>query len=121
MDKTARLIPGWPGHRTMQGRSGLDPLENDFEFAHIQGVILRKLWTRKFRTKNPAHLLLMAVVGTIYFLYGSAPLALNTKAVIVLGIVYGPYLLAGAALLTNTFLSLQANVEEENEDGQVFF
>ena len=121
MDKTARLIPGWPGHRTMQGRSGLDPLENDFEFAHIQGVILKKLWTRKFRTKNPAHLLLMAVVGTIYFLYGSAPLALNTKAVIVLGIVYGPYLLAGAALLTNTFLSLQANVEEENEDGQVFF
>mgnify|MGYP001278476197 FL=1 len=121
MDKTARLVPGWPGHRTMHGRSGLDPLENDFEFAHIQGVILRKLWTRKFRTKNPTYLLFMAVVGIVYFLYGAAPLALNARAVIVLGIIYGPYLFVGAALLTNAYLSLQANIDEENEDGQVFF
>lgn len=121
MDKTARVVPGWPGHRTMQERSGLDPLENDFEFAHIQGVILRKLWARKFRTKNPAYLLFMAVVGVLYFLYGAAPLALNTRAAIVLGIIYGPYLLVGAALLTNAFLSLQVDVDEENEDGQVFF
>jgi tetratricopeptide (TPR) repeat protein len=121
MDKTACLVPGWPGHRIMQGRSGLDPLENDFEFAHIQGVIIQKLWARKFRTKNLVYLLFMTVVGVIYFLYGVAPLALNTPAVIVLGIIYGPYLFVGAVLLVNVHLSFFADVDEENESGQVFF
>jgi tetratricopeptide (TPR) repeat protein len=121
MDKTARLVPGWPGHRTMQGRSGFDPLESDFEFAHIQGVIIRKLWARNFRTKNPVYLLFMVVVGVVYFLYGTAPFALNARAAVVIGIIYGPYLLVGAMLLLNVYLSLWAEIDEENEDGQVFF
>jgi tetratricopeptide (TPR) repeat protein len=121
MDKTARLVPGWPGHRTMQGRSGLDPLENEFEFAHIQGVILRKLWAHKLRTKNPAYLLFMTVVGALYFLYGAAPFALNAPAAAVIGIIYSPYLALGAVLLINVYLSFGADVDEENEGGQAFF
>jgi tetratricopeptide (TPR) repeat protein len=121
MDKTARLVPGWPGHRTMQGRSGLDPLENDFEFAHIQGVILRKLWARKFRTKNLVYLFFMTFVGVLYFLYGVAPFALNAPAAIVIGIINSPYLVFGAALLVNVNISFWADADEENEGGQAFF
>lgn len=33
------LIKGWAGHRIRPGRSGYDPLETDFENAHIEGVI----------------------------------------------------------------------------------
>jgi hypothetical protein len=65
MSEPAYLLRGWPGHRNRQGRIGLDPLDTDFEQAHIEGTIIRKLITLKLRTRNPFYLLLMSFVGLI--------------------------------------------------------
>jgi len=42
-DENAYWLWGWPGHRTRPGRTGYDPLDSDFESAHIEGVIIRQL------------------------------------------------------------------------------
>ena len=59
------VLAGWPSHRTRPGRSGYDPLDTDFEQAHIEGVIIHKLLTRKFRTHNPVYLIGMTVFGLL--------------------------------------------------------
>ncbi len=71
LDKTA-LMDGWPGHRTQPGKSSLDPLENDFEAAHMTGVFLRNLLIGRLRTRNPIYLALLLIIG----LFCLAPLAL---------------------------------------------
>jgi len=58
-------LSGWPGHRTRPGRSGYDPLETDFEQAHITGILIRRLFTLKLRSHNPVYLLLMVFFGLI--------------------------------------------------------
>ena len=122
MDKSAFLLPGWAGHRTRYGRSGYDPLETDFEFARMRGVMIKLLLTRKFRTRNPAYLLFMTIVGVLYFLYGMLPFTLGDFYGIVLGIIYSPYSIVGAMLLINVFLSLPLVKSEEYEDnGYTFF
>lgn len=40
------LVPGQPGYRTQDGRSGYDPLETQQEAGYIVGVLLRKLFVR---------------------------------------------------------------------------
>jgi len=35
MDEKSFFLVGWAGYRTRQGRSGYDPLDRDFEFAHV--------------------------------------------------------------------------------------
>ena len=47
----------------VQGRSGLDPIDNDAEGGHMAGVLLQRLVTGKLRTRNPFTLLLLAVLG----------------------------------------------------------
>lgn len=122
MDKSAFLLPGWAGHRTRYGRSGYDPLETDFEFARMRGVMIKLLLTRKFRTRNPVYLLFMTFVGVLYFLYGVLPFTLGGFYGIVLGIVYSPYSIVGTMLLLNVFLSLPLVKTEEYEDnGYTFF
>lgn len=59
-------LPGWPGYRTRPGRSGYDYLDNRFEWAHVQGILLRKLFTGKFRTRNPFYLIMMGFCGLVY-------------------------------------------------------
>jgi hypothetical protein len=54
-------LPGWPGYRTRPGRSGYDPIDSDFEGAHIAGVVLRRFFTGQIKTRNPAWLLLLAL------------------------------------------------------------
>jgi hypothetical protein len=51
LDQTARL-PGWPGNRTRDSRSGLDPLENEYELAHMEGILIRNLFTGNLRPLN---------------------------------------------------------------------
>lgn len=122
MDKNAFLLIGWAGHRTRYGRSGYDPLETDFEFAHMQGVVIRLLLTRKFRTRNPIYLLFMTFVGILYFLYGVSPFILGNIYGIIAGIIYSPYSIVGALLLVNVYLSLRLEKSEESEDnGYTFF
>lgn len=104
-------LRGWPGHRTRPERSGLDPLDNDFELAHMEGVFLRRLFTGKLRTRNLFYLFLMAVFG----LFACLPLLFilaevvngNYRALLWL-ILFSPVLAAGLALLANLALNLRA-------------
>jgi len=63
MDRNAYLLSGWPGHRLLPGRSGYDPLDMDFECAHMQGRIIHMLFKRRFRTHNPVYLFLLTCIG----------------------------------------------------------
>ena len=54
---------GYPGYRTRAGRSGLDPVDNDAEGAHMAGVFFQRLLTGMLHTSNPFTLFLLAVLG----------------------------------------------------------
>lgn len=56
-------LPGWPGYRTREGRSGYDPVDTRTEAAHMAGSILQKLFTG--RARNPVHLLLLGLFGLV--------------------------------------------------------
>jgi hypothetical protein len=60
---TSSSLRGYPGYRTREGRSGLDPIDNDAEGGHMAGVLVQRLLTGKLRTRNPFTLLLLAVLG----------------------------------------------------------
>jgi hypothetical protein len=60
-DKPATLLPGQPGYRTRNGRSGLDPIDMRTEAAHTAGTLLKRPFTGHIR--NPFALLLLAVLG----------------------------------------------------------
>jgi tetratricopeptide (TPR) repeat protein len=122
MNEKSFLLMGYPGYRNRQGRSGYDPLERNAEQGRLQGVMIRLLLTRKFRTRNPIYLVIMAFVGIFYFVNGVLPFALGNPSGIFIGIIYSPYLVIGAALLVNVYLSLRLEKENENEDnGYTFF
>ena len=122
MDEKTFLLVGWAGHRTRQGRSGYDPLERDFEFARMQGVMIRLLLTRKFRTRNPIYLAFMVFAGVLYFLYGISPFTLGNLYGIIAGIIYSPYSIVGIMLLVNVYLSSRLEKSGEYEDnGFTFF
>lgn len=122
LDANSFLLIGWPGYRNRPGRSGYDPLERDFEYAHMQGVIFRKLITRKFRTRNPVYLIFMTFMGVLYFLYGAVPFTLGNGIGFLTGVISSPYLVVGTALLINVYLSLWLEKAGENEDnGYTFF
>jgi hypothetical protein len=122
LDANAFLLIGWPGHRTRPGRTGYDPLERDFEYAHLQGVIFRRLITRTFRTRNPIYLILMAFMGVVYSLYGVLAFTLGNWYGVLTGIISSPYLIIGVALLINVYLSLRLKRSGEYKDnGYTFF
>ena len=56
-------LPGWPGYRTREGRSGYDPIDTRTEAAHTAGTIIQRLFTGQF--KKPLHVLLLGVLGLI--------------------------------------------------------
>jgi hypothetical protein len=70
-DERMIYLVGWPGYRTARGKSGLGYVETQAELAHMQGLMLRWLFTGKFRTHNPFYLAFMFIFG---FLGGVAPL-----------------------------------------------
>jgi tetratricopeptide (TPR) repeat protein len=125
LDEKSFLLTGWPGHRTRQGRSGYDPLDTDFEEAHMEGVIIRKLITRKFRTRNPIFLFLMTFVGLLYCipLLGVITLLQGYWIAILPTILSFPVLIVGIALLNNVLFSLLLEDEpyEDEEKGYTFF
>ena len=59
------LLDGWPGHRTMPGKLGLDPLENNTEAAHMAGVFVHYLLAGMPRTHGTTYLLLAPVLGLL--------------------------------------------------------
>ncbi len=122
LDANAFLLTGWPGHRTRPGRTGYDPLDRDFEYAHMQGMIFRRLITRTFRTRNPVYLILMAYIGVLYVSYGILVFTLGNWYGVFTGILSSPYLVVGIALLINVYLSLRLEKLGEHEDnGDTFF
>ncbi len=58
-------LQGWPGFRNRPGRLGLDPLDTDYELAHLQGVILRKMIDGVVFTRNPVVILAMFFYGLV--------------------------------------------------------
>lgn len=121
LDANAFLLRGWPGYRNRPGRSGYDPLERDFEFAHILGVSIRELFDGKYRTKNPIYLFLIICAG---LLFCSPLLVLTTLHQLDLNgilmtlqyvITSSVYWMTGIALLTNGILSVQPS--SQNRDG----
>lgn len=68
-------IRGFPGYRTRDNRSGLDPLDTRAEAAFMEGTFYRNLYTFRLRTRNPFYLALMFLFGVVPFL-GSIALAL---------------------------------------------
>ena len=80
LDETAHWLRGWPGNRTRPGRMGLDPLDKEFELAHIQGWLIRRLWLIRLRTRNVFYfsvlvlLTLMFILPTILFIYSDLPI-----------------------------------------------
>ena len=55
------LLPGLPGYRTRDGRSGYDPIDTRTEAAHTAGTIIQKLFTGRIR--NPIYLILLGILG----------------------------------------------------------
>ena len=52
--KTSAL-PGWPGYRTRDGRSGYDPIDTRTEAAHVSGTFLQKLFVGQLKISNPLY------------------------------------------------------------------
>ena len=125
MDECAFLLAGWPGHRTRPGRSGYDPLDADFENAYMEGLILRLLFTRKFRTRHPFYLFLMACLGLMFclpLLFLGLSLFLGAGFAVWVLVVLSPYWAIGTALLVNLYLSLGLEKPDEyDESGHTFF
>ena len=112
-------LRGWPGNRTRPRRSGYDPLDMDFELAHIQGVLLRKLFTLKFRTRNPIYLLGMLLCGLIFNLplvFSISLLLKNFMASLVAFLVFSPLIALGMVLLLNLVLSIFTKYQADNDD-----
>jgi len=58
-------LPGWPGYRTRDGRSGYDPIDTRTEAAHTAGAFIRGLITGRLRIKSPAFLFLLGILGLV--------------------------------------------------------
>ena len=56
-------LPGWPGYRTREGRSGYDPIDTRTEAAYTTGTFLQKLFSGQLKINNPLVLVLSCVVG----------------------------------------------------------
>jgi hypothetical protein len=61
-DADARL-PGWPGYRTRDGRSGYDPIDTRTEAAHTAGTLLHALIAGE--TRNPLLLAGLSLLGFV--------------------------------------------------------
>ena len=62
-------LRGWPGYRTRDNRSGLDPLDSRAEAAHVGGTLLRQVLTLRLRTRNPLALLMLFLLGVLPFIF----------------------------------------------------
>lgn len=65
--KNPYQIRGFPGHRTLPDRSGLDPLDSYSEGYHMVGILIRRMFTLKLRTRKTGYLVLMFIFGVAPF------------------------------------------------------
>ncbi len=59
----SNALPGWPGYRTREGRSGYDPIDTRTEAAHTAGTLIQRLVSGESR--NPIYLFLLGVLGLV--------------------------------------------------------
>ena len=125
MDKSALLLSGWPGHRVLPGRSGYDPLDMDFECAHMQGRIIRMLLNRKFRTHNPVYLLLLTYIGCICcipLIVVITTIVLCDWPTLMFSLLYIFYGIVGLAVMINIISSIAGkNPTDSIESDSAFF
>ena len=91
----------------------------------MQGVILRLVFTGKFRTLNPIYLLGMTFFGLIAclpLLWGLGTLILGDLYAFAVLVMWIPCWYFGLVLLWNVYLSLFVSDEDlDNSQGKVFF
>jgi hypothetical protein len=109
--ETSRSLIGWPGYRTLPGKSGLAYLETVAEEAHVEGLILRWLLIGKVITRNPVYLFVFFIYGMltgglpILFIAYGLFLGANPYGIAVL-ILGSPIIALGLGLLRNVWYSL---------------
>jgi hypothetical protein len=69
LDDRMLRLRGWPGHRTLPGKSGLDYLDTIAEVAHMEGIFLHNLVTLRLVSDEPVYQGLLALVS----FFGIAP------------------------------------------------
>jgi len=110
LSQTALLLRGWPGHRTRPRRSGLDPLDTDFEQAHVTGLLLRQLFTGQLRLESWISIALAVVVALSLslplILCGGELLAGDARSLLVL-LPLSVYWIPGLALWRSIYANLR--------------
>lgn len=80
-------LPGSPGYRTREGRSGYDPIDSRTEGAQMAGTFFRQFFTAQIKTQKPVYLFLLAFIGllllfpllfTIFETVNGNPMPVNT-------------------------------------------
>lgn len=110
-DENARYLIGWPGYRTAGNKSGLNYVETQAEWGHMQGVMIRWMLTGRFRTHNPFYLLGIALIGIFYggipvfFTLYEAIIGGNWSILVVL-VASFPNIAIGILLLINLTLNI---------------
>jgi hypothetical protein len=112
-------VPGQPNYRNRPGRSGLDAIDFRYEYAHIQGRVVRMLLDRKWYTGNPFMVIALSIWG-LAILIG---LAGSVISPIVAVILISPFCLIPFVLyflivppLLMRFYRLQDSLDDEDED-----
>jgi hypothetical protein len=111
LNEQARILRGWPGYRTRDGRWGFDPIDSPAEEARIEGLFLKWLFLGQFITHNIFYLAIMFILG---MMLGVMPLLLvlmelltgGNWAALLPALLGLPYILGGWLLLGNVYLSI---------------
>ena len=111
LDEQARILRGWPGYRTRDGRWGFDPVDSPAEEARMEGLFLKWLFTGQFITHNIFYLSMMFIfgltLGVIPSLLALMELLTTESWYVLLPVLLGlPYILGGWLLLGNVYLSI---------------
>ena len=110
-DDNAKYLIGWPGYRTSKDKSGFGYLETQAELAHMEGLMLRWIFTGKFISHNPFYLFSICLFGLFV---GVIPMIMLLGEILVEGnfallfefLPILPYMIVGIALFLNVIISL---------------
>jgi hypothetical protein len=112
LDEASLIIPGRPGYRNRPGRSGLDPLDNEFELARMEGIFIRALITGRLRPNELFYRILMFVFGVFCLLLFALPVLERLIGGYVYPIAWCYSLMPaalGVLILWNLFLTIRGN------------
>ena len=112
-------VPGQPNYRTRPGRSGFDPIDYEYEYAHIQGRVARMLLDRKWYTDNPFMVIALSIWG-LAILVELAVIVISPIAAAILVsplclIPFAVYFLIVPLLMMRIYRTLDS-LDDEDED-----